>query len=702
MTDRSPLLDVRQTALWLLAGLALVVMVRVWVPYDEVFRDGAVVLAGNDPYFYRYAIEQLYGSGLSSINPFDLAELPAGLREHDVLFIWAMWPWALLLGGGSRGSGLVLAWYPVVSALVTGVLVFVIALWVTGDRRVAVLSVFVLALTPAHAYRTMLGFGDHHGFDYVALMVTAAALVWLGPWEFGWDDSVRKHVEWLVGVGLLGGAVAAQVLAWRGGPILLIPIGVYAIVGTVSSVDAGRSPTSSHLGLLVGLALASMLGAFVHIGLNWAPAYRGFAPFVLFGFVAWVLAVGELAYVRGSSWLDATIGMPIAVGLWLVTLLVVGPELLLPLDKFLQFLQDASLGQSAGIGETFSLFGSLDQPLLLFGLVLVVAVPAMAWVANELRQEYHPGWLAVSAYAWVFLAMSINRVRFTGQLALFTSVFAAVALVWVAGRMEEASPLAIFGRRSGWRPFGWTPAEESEPLRVIATLGLLVLLVTGVGVAQLPATMDQITVDDPTFEAASWMAEYSATQGWAYPENYVFSEWGKNRAYNYFVSGESESYGYAKRNYRAFVSSSASAAWYDALDGGTGFIVVRSTAFTYPSDSMQVRLFERHGSAGEGVRGLEHYRLVYVGDTGELKVFTLVPGATIVGMAAPDAALSVATEVRVHGTTFTYRRTVRTDGDGHFSVTVPYAGAYEIGSRTVTVTEADVTAGETLRIGSGG
>lgn len=40
-------LDARLTALWLLVGLALVVVVRVWVPYDEVFRDGAVVLAGS-------------------------------------------------------------------------------------------------------------------------------------------------------------------------------------------------------------------------------------------------------------------------------------------------------------------------------------------------------------------------------------------------------------------------------------------------------------------------------------------------------------------------------------------------------------------------------------------------------------------------------------------------------------------------------
>lgn len=697
MTDRSPLLDNRQTALWLLLGLALVVVVRVWVPYDEVFRDGAVVLAGNDPYFYRYWIDQLLQSGLSSINPFDLAELPANLREHDVLFVWAMWPWALLLGGGARGSGLVLAWYPVVAAVVTALLVFVVAWMLTKDRRVAVLSVFVLALTPAHAYRTMLGFGDHHAFDYVALMVTVTALVRLGSGEFRWSDSVRRRVIWVVGVGLFGGAVATQVLAWRGGPILLIPIGLFAILGAISSVHAGESPTSSLLGLLAGLAFASVLSAFVHIGLGWAPAYRGFAPFVLFGFVAWVLAIGELAYARGTTWLDAAIGVPIAIGLWLVTLAVVGPALLLPLDKYLQFLRDASLAQTAGIGETFSLLGSLEQPLLLFGLVLVVAVPAMVWVANEGRREYRPGWLAVSAYAWVFLAMSVNRVRFTGMLALFTAVFAAVGILWLAGRMEQATPLAIFGLERGWRPFDWKPPEESDPIRVVAVLGLVVLLITGIGVAQTPSTMNQITVDETAYEAATWMEGYSTDRGWDYPRNYVFSEWGSNRAYNYYVSGESESYSYAQRNYRAFVSSSDPEAWYDALDGGTGFVVVRASAFDYPGDSMQVRLFERHGSAGDGVQGLAHYRLVYVGGDGGLKVFTLVPGATIVGNGTPNSILPVSTEVRIGQHTFTYRRNVRTDGEGRFSVTVPYPGAYAVGSAEVTVSDTNVTAGDTIR-----
>jgi dolichyl-diphosphooligosaccharide--protein glycosyltransferase len=420
---------------------------------------------------------------------------------------------------------------------------------------------------------------------------------------------------------------------------------------------------------------------------------------VLFGFVAWVVAAGEVAYAKGTTWLDAAFAMPIAVGLWLVTLALVGPSLLIPLDQYLQFLQDASLGRSAGIGETFSLFGSLEQPLLLFGLVLVVAVPTMVWVANELRMEFHPGWIALSAYAWVFLALSVNRVRFTGMLALFTAIFAAVGIIWLAGRMEQATPLTIFRLERGWRPFDWKPPEESDPIRVVTVLGLVVLLITGIGVAQTPSTMDQITVDDSTYEAATWMDGYSTDRGWDYPRNYVFSEWGSNRVYNYHVSGESKSYGYAQRNYRSFVSSSEPGAWYEALAGGTGFVVVRSSSFEYPGDSMQVRLFERHGSAGDGVQGLAHYRLVYVGGDGELKVFTLVPGATIVGTGTPNSILPVSTEVRIGQHTFTYRRNVRTDSEGRFSVTVAYPGAYAVGSAEVTVSDTNVTGGDTIRTG---
>ena len=42
------------------------VLARV-IPYGQVFRDGTVVLSGNDPYFYRYWVEQTLARSSSPV-----------------------------------------------------------------------------------------------------------------------------------------------------------------------------------------------------------------------------------------------------------------------------------------------------------------------------------------------------------------------------------------------------------------------------------------------------------------------------------------------------------------------------------------------------------------------------------------------------------------------------------------------------------
>lgn len=49
----------------------------------------------------------------------------------------------------------------------------------------------------------------------------------------------------------------------------------------------------------------------------------------------------------------------------------------------------------------------------------------------------------------------------------------------------------------------------------------------------------EVTIEEQMYNAASWMYEYAADRGWEYPENYVFSVWGRNRVYNYYANGES-------------------------------------------------------------------------------------------------------------------------------------------------------------------
>ncbi|MFC7173271.1 STT3 domain-containing protein [Haloplanus litoreus] len=187
----------------LAAALALVVVVRLPTVFD-VFRDDWVVLVSNDPYFYRYLVDQSLAGG-------PIPSLPARAVAGEPLLVATLATATTLLGGSTWASGFVLAWYPVVAAVVTAGLVYGIAVRVSGDVRVGLASAGLLAVTPAHAYRTALGVADHHAFDYVWLALTVLVVV----------DLLTRHERdrrtWL-GAGVLAVAVAAQTLSWEAAP----------------------------------------------------------------------------------------------------------------------------------------------------------------------------------------------------------------------------------------------------------------------------------------------------------------------------------------------------------------------------------------------------------------------------------------------------------------------------------------------------
>jgi dolichyl-diphosphooligosaccharide--protein glycosyltransferase len=167
----------RVTALSLAGALALVVLFRV-LPFSSVFRDDDVVLSGNDPYAYRYLVHQLLAESGSVLDVSVLSSLPGGISHGEPLYVATLW-WISALFGGTGAADYVLALYPVVSAVVTALLVYVLTVRVTEDKRAGIAAVALLAVIPAHAFRTGLGFADHHAFDYPILALSLLTLVFV-------------------------------------------------------------------------------------------------------------------------------------------------------------------------------------------------------------------------------------------------------------------------------------------------------------------------------------------------------------------------------------------------------------------------------------------------------------------------------------------------------------------------------------------
>jgi dolichyl-diphosphooligosaccharide--protein glycosyltransferase len=565
--------------------------------------------------------------------------------------------------------------------------VYLLAVRITSDRRVGLAAVLLLGITPSHAFRTSLGYADHHAFDYPWLGLTALALLMIATTARN-KQSVQAIVPWAASV-LLAAGIAGQVLAWEAGPLLVVPVGVVIVGKTLLDVEAGRFPLVVNLPVLVGTSLAAGLVWIIHTSWEWHTELVASTPILLAGG-----AVGVVVAAEAAARLDAT-GRQLAgihAGGFLLTA-IVGRWVFTEWWTEAFARTDALFGSDA-IAETYGLFnpGTLGF-LLLFGFALVLALPAMAWGVKR-AVDGRADWLVLGVYGWYFLLLAGIQVRFVGELATFVAVFAGYAFVWVAVRVEVARPLV--------------PGQETvrtripEP-RILALVGLLFLLFGSLGFVQVPVKTGQVTVSDGQYQTAVAMEADADELGLEYPQNYVLSIWGDARMYNYFVNGESESYGYARNTYAEFLNGVDGDEWYERMRDRVGYIVTTDQSGASPQ-MMQTRLHEGYGSRTEQAAGLGHYQAVFESESGSHRAFALVPGATVTGTAPPNATVTATATVTIPNAEFEYTRRTQAAANGSYQLTLANPGDYtvETGNETATVTvnETAVRNGTTVPISS--
>ncbi|WP_435063668.1 STT3 domain-containing protein [Halobaculum sp. EA56] len=676
VADALPSLPNRGVLAALAGALLAVVLLRLF-PFPSVFQ-GEVVLTSNDPYFYRYWVEQLLSDPETTPT-----SIPGGIAKGEPLLVVTLWLVTLALGGTDAVAGQVMAWYPVASAVVTGLFVYALTVEATDDRRIGVAAVLLMGTVAGHAIRTSVGFADHHAFDYVWLLLTAlgAAVVVRDAVEARPLASARTAV----GTAAVAVGVAAQTLAWDAGPLLIVPLGLLLAVDAVAAVRAGRDPLRSGGPLALATVVAAGAVWVAHTSFGWHTTLVAVSPALLAVGAVGVVLAGALAHRLDvpTGGVAATVLVGAVVGT--LAFRTLAPDLWSRVGRDVS----ARLLRSGEIVETIGLFGESGGWLLLVGLLLFFGVPYLAWATYRARDDGR--WLVPVVYTWYFLLLAVIQVRFVGQLGPFLGIFGGLAFVHLAERVDVARPPT---------PFGGDPVTDIDaPDRetVFAVVALF-LLVGAFGAAQVPLKSVQLVHTEEQYRTTSWMADHADEEGWEYPENYVFSFWPDNRHYNYFVNGHSRSYGYAQANYAAFVSDTDGGRWYERLRDRAGFVVVTPDVVGNESQ-LGTRLYREHGSRANGTAGLAHYRLQYVSGSGEYKVFTLVPGATVRGTAAPNATVTVETTVEVAGASFTYTRQARTDANGTYAVRVAHPGTYRLPNGTVTVPESAVTNGTTVNAG---
>jgi dolichyl-diphosphooligosaccharide--protein glycosyltransferase len=280
---------------------------------------------------------------------------------------------------------------------------------------------------------------------------------------------------------------------------------------------------------------------------------------------------------------------------------------------------------------------------------------------------------------------------------------AGVGLVYLLAAIDIARPVAIMGQsatsdsQSPRAQRADTTATEErltslrlpDGTRVRGYLVVTILVVLLFNLLLVPSFVGQTTHDRAQFDAALTVDAHAEDVDREYPQNFVLSQWGDNRMYNYFVSGESQGYGYAQSNHDRFLVSPHPDDWYDQFQGRVGYVVVTERDGAPPNTTYAV-LYEGLGLGVNGTAAVGHYQLL-ASDDG-VRTFTVVPGAKLRITNASSESVTATSTVTIDGTDYEYVRTTAVN-DGTATVRVAYPGAYRVGGHTVTVSGQDVLVG---------
>jgi asparagine N-glycosylation enzyme membrane subunit Stt3 len=736
--------------------LALAIAVRI-LAWREVLTDGRILPVGNDAYYHlrRIAYSTFRFPEFLEFDPY--INFPFGAKSiWSPLFDWvvalSLRPFVRPIGqGGLEDLERFAMWVPPLLGAATVVAAYFLTKRFFGYGAALVAGVS-LSLLSGHVWYSQLGFLDHHAA--VALSTTgllAACMALLSADARGLRIRARLHAV------LLGGAIALALLVWPG---CLIHVAIAeAGLGLHLLLRTDRSAAkrfAGRLSLAHSVAFAGV--APFALGNHW-PQWGEFSPLVLTSFQPWMLggiAFGTAACAGLWTWprfgtdrLRRAVSFGAVVCLVLAASGLLMPGLLtgardawtwLAREEPFQALVSESL-PLLWTGESVSWKVALVRLSLFFPLFPL----ALVALARSLRgaEERSALWLLLGWSAALCILTLLQR-RF------FNSFSVSLAVV-----LGACAPLAY-----RWIASMGSPVPRRRTARAVTGAGLALLLVP----TMLPylrhvknewavRTGERLVVT-PSFgamsagvETAAWLAEVSPpTAGWIDPTRRpaygVLAPWhlghvieyvghrptvvdnfgddlgGDNfawaQAYWYATEPEVEQqldarrlrYVISQRNHHFLGEKPPVGSLFHSL------AFVDGSRLVPPADAPDLSV----------VPALERHRLVFESHGVNLrerkapavyKIYEVVPGAIVVGRAAPGATIEVSIPLKTNrNRAFEYRTEIRADDEGRYRVRLPYANRggpksvratkpyrFSCGdkSRFLSVKERSVQRGRTLR-----
>ena len=634
-------------------------------------------------------------------------------------FVLAALVRAVLGDGDPAAMERFLCWVP---ALLGGL--HVALLFLLGRRFLSAPAAFaaasLLAVLPAHVVYSQVGFVDHHvAVSLVGSLVLFAAL------GFAVRPG-RREAVWL------GLAFAAAFLLWPGS---LIHVGVAQ--AALLAFALSRSERSQAIEVARRLAAAHALAALavapLCLGQSWI-RWGSVSPLVLSKFQPlWLAAAAVCFALLAETWQRA--GFPRTTLRRAVDATAVGAAVAALLFAAVPELAGTGAADAftwLARGEEFQAVVSESQPLLWrngafwpwSGVVLLsggfalapVAVAALLWLARRQRRA-DLGVLA--AWSAAFVALALAQRRF--------GVDCAPALALLLAAVVDASLSAAPPQRRRLL------AAAAAAAGIVLCLPVLDWYQTRPAAGRSRARKMALTVT-----TARWLHEHSPpTPSWLAPgqppEYGVLGPWGFGHELRYVAQrpmvqdnfgDDVGTEGFAAAE--AYFSAESESAGVEILEQlRVRYVLVGPTGsghgHGYGPATLFARLRRQHETAADGgspisTTSLNRHRLVYEsepldphGDEPQWKLFEVIPGARLVGIAEPGAVIEAGLGLRTRqGRSFRFVARAAADTEGRYVLVLPYtsgvrgevesAAHYELRSggkvAVVSVTEQQVQRGE--------
>ncbi|HUP50594.1 MAG TPA: STT3 domain-containing protein [Thermoanaerobaculia bacterium] len=361
---------------------------RVIPPWGEVFRDGRVVFAENDPWIHVRSAENIAAHWPlpSWFDPYRLA--PGGQWNHAPLMDVAI---AAIALATPVPLEVVAAWFPAVCGALVPIPLFFLTRRLFGTPEALLAAMLIAILPGSFLRRSLLGVADHHVMEVLFAVMTLLFLA--RALEMGRD---REAV-------LAGLMLGLYQLSWARGAFLLLILIAWAMI----EIAAG-SRVARLLAIAFGVALLITAPVAVHI-----PSMHLSGGLLLGGTAAFLVA----------ERMPRKAVLPFAA-LLLGAALLASPDLLQQLRRFLPE------GGPATIGEVKPFLMVQDRLSLRPLWLELTTASLLAPIGFVLAaREWTPARRLLMVWSLAVTAATMLQGRFAYYMAAAAAVFAAVGAV---------------------------------------------------------------------------------------------------------------------------------------------------------------------------------------------------------------------------------------------------------------------------------